>query len=506
MSKLKKILSVAVALCALSLCACGNKDDGSNKKPSPPPAGCVHVNTTGTPTKLPTCTADGIMTYKCDDCHATVRTEAIPANGHNYENVDTTGLCKTCGVKIATLGLAYELSADGEYYIVSGYGSAQGSKVVIPERHDGKPVKRIKDEAFSEKAFITGVSIPKSMEVIGLGAFASTKITEIYFDAENCEDFARRNNTFLPAEGERAVSVVVGRNVKRLPSRMFYPFVMSPNAITGVNSVTFESGCKIEKIGEYTFYKSDITSIELPDTLREIEKGAFEGSALESVKLGGPLDVIGDYAFNYCVKLKEIDLSASSAVKIGHSAFKNDAALERVTLPAADVSVAERAFYGCTALAEINLGGATAIRDEAFAGCTALTEVKLGKAFKTLGGGAFSGCTALSKLDIAAESMDDLASGNNAFCGAGGSAGVAVTFSDGVKRIPARLFYSSTNVDENMIIRSLYVADGVETVGDYAFFGVTLSDGATVTANLNGVSVGAGNSVLTDVSGGRHDG
>ena len=66
-------------------------------------------------------------------------------------------------------GLNFELNGDEGYYILSS--TEYNTDLVIPEAFKGKPVKRIGDGAFAGCHFLTGITIPDSVDFIGERAF-----------------------------------------------------------------------------------------------------------------------------------------------------------------------------------------------------------------------------------------------------------------------------------------------------------------------------------------------
>ena len=60
----------------------------------------------------------------------------------------TAGALASCGESAGTEGLEYELSSDGSYYILTSMGVCTDKEVTVAEKHDGKPVKAIAEEAF----------------------------------------------------------------------------------------------------------------------------------------------------------------------------------------------------------------------------------------------------------------------------------------------------------------------------------------------------------------------
>ena len=55
-----------------------------------------HSSDSGKVIKEPTCTASGTKTYTCTTCGAVIKTESIPAIGHDYSNE----YCSRCGIKV----------------------------------------------------------------------------------------------------------------------------------------------------------------------------------------------------------------------------------------------------------------------------------------------------------------------------------------------------------------------------------------------------------------------
>ena len=64
----------------------------------------------------------------------------------------------------------FALNADGNGYVVTGYTGSQ-AQVKVPDWYNQKPVTAIGDGAFQGKSFITSVSLPSTITVIGAAAF-----------------------------------------------------------------------------------------------------------------------------------------------------------------------------------------------------------------------------------------------------------------------------------------------------------------------------------------------
>ena len=150
---------------------------------------------------------------------------------------------------------------------------------------------------------------------------------------------------------------------------------------TDVNVVIPETidGKEVTQIGRKAFYQSDIQTLVMPNTVKNIYSNAFWlCSKLENVQFSSNLTSVAFAAFADCVSLTSADLSADT-MKI----------------------IDERAFHGCLSLKEVNFGdNITMIRDEAFRNCTSLQEVILPKNLAEIGEYAFGDCTSVKKIWI----------------------------------------------------------------------------------------------------------
>jgi len=96
-------------------------------------------------------------------------------------------------------GLAYALSSDGTYYIVTGIGNCTDTELIIPNKYRGKPVQEISANAFYQNASITSLHIPASLRVIGELAFGKcTRLQNAYFeDTSKMWLFYDRYDTYI---------------------------------------------------------------------------------------------------------------------------------------------------------------------------------------------------------------------------------------------------------------------------------------------------------------------
>ena len=140
---------------------------------------------------------------------------------------------------------------------------------------------------------------------------------------------------------------------------------------------SFHKGCLInETNNKLVAFLSDDTTIELPDDLTHIGRGAFwYCKNLTSINLPDGLTHIGNGAFANCHSLACINLP-DSLTHIGDSAFKFCKNLTSINLPDGLTHISDWAFYGCNNLASINLPDSlTHIGNGAFAYCEKLSYI-----------------------------------------------------------------------------------------------------------------------------------
>jgi hypothetical protein len=96
-----------------------------------------------------------------------------------------------------------------------------------------------------------------------------------------------------------------------------------------------------------------LTSVIVPDNVREIGKKAFYGCyKLTDITLPEGLEVINDYGISACINLTEINLP-STLTTLKLRAFYYDKKLTSISLPASITSIGAYAFATCDALMEV---------------------------------------------------------------------------------------------------------------------------------------------------------
>lgn len=193
--------------------------------------------------------------------------------------------------------------------------------------------------AFSGCKNLKKISIPVSVEIIGLAAFSGSGIESIH----------------LPA------------NLKTISTAAF-------SGCTNLKSVEFPEA--LTKIESRAFEKSGLVRMELPDTVTTMGSGVFsECPNLEFVKLPRNLEIIELSMFEKCAKLQSVVFPENVKV-IGRWAFMWCDELQNFTLPESVETIGLQAFIDCESLTEVTIpANVTIIEQNSFSGCGKLRAI-----------------------------------------------------------------------------------------------------------------------------------
>lgn len=155
---------------------------------------------------------------------------------------------------------------------------------------------------------------------------------------------------------------------------------------------------------------------------------------------------VGDRSFYNCSSMTSVELT-DGIILITGGAFENCTSLTSLTLPKGLEKFGGNAFKGCTGLTgELVIPDSVReIRNWAFMNCTSISSVSIGKNVESISASAFENCKSLEHI----------------------------TFRGKTKTIDSRAFRETG-------LKSLNLPDGLETIGDNAFYGIETLSGVLV--------------------------
>ena len=149
------------------------------------------------------------------------------------------------------------------------------------------------------------------------------------------------------------------------------------------------------------FYRTDLISIYIPDSVTSIGERAFSRcESLTSIHIPDRVIDIGEATFSGCESLTSIYIP-DSVTSIGNSAFWGCLSLTSIHIPESVTSIGERSFSGCESLTSIHIpDSVTSIGKRAFSRCESLTSIHIPDSVTYIGEGAFSYCKSLISIYI----------------------------------------------------------------------------------------------------------
>ena len=205
---------------------------------------------------------------------------------------------------------------------------------------------------------------------------------------------------------------------------------------------------------------SNISSVKLPKTVKEIEPHAFDGTKwLENQQKKNPQVIINGFLIDGKKCTGKITISKKVKTII-EGAFEGNTKITSVTVPGKVKTIKFGAFRDCTSLKTLKLKkGVKTLGPEAFAGCKALSSVTISSSVKTMGT-AFTDTPWLQKK--AKNSANGLVIINNILVD-GSTAQGTVEIPDGVTAID----YGAFKYGQATRVK---FPDSIKTIGPCAFY------------------------------------
>ena len=401
--------------------------------------------------------------------------------------------------------------------IKSHYYDARINKLVIQCE---APITEIKDEAFrgsfNNDYFLTSVSLPSQLEVIGVRAFYTNQIREIVIPSSVTliEDRALR------CSGLERITFLWSENTLQI--RAYDGVWVSEESGTGAFKDEYLDYIYVDRNIEYTdedgeenddisaflglfTNKSTSTNVVIGSNMSTIPASMFAGVNIEKLVIPGNITSIGKDNFYNCKPLKEIvfepsptntQLTMDGTYNMGdtgpfYSQYNEDN-LERISLNREINYILEGIdgddeglFSGRSALRTVVLGEQVkTLSPYMFAGTETLTSVTLPEGLTTIGERAFSGCVGLTSMTFpgSVTSIGNLAfdecTGLTSLTFEGSTTNLSIGFQDhGSDKGP---FYDSPLTYINLNRQIDYIYDDLDATDEGVFANVNTSTPATV--------------------------
>lgn len=157
----------------------------------------------------------------------------------------------------------------------------------------------------------------------------------------------------------------------------------------------------VTAVGNSAFLEENITSVVLPDSVKQIGLNAFMAcGSLETISIYGEDVSIGNEAFKYCTQLKEV-VFLGSVTSIDTQAFYSCGGLIEIEFPVGLTTLGGQAFSDCSNLKGVVLpDGLKEIGDDAFSYCRKLESIVIPDSVETIGQAAFLLCESLKEVSL----------------------------------------------------------------------------------------------------------
>ena len=295
--------------------------------------------------------------------------------GSYYSSGTGYGLFSNCPLEEVYIGRNityqnsyYNFEKHPEYYGYSAfYNQPKLANVTI-----SSTVTEIPSCFFKGCKALNKVSIQGQLTKIPAYSFDGCQLSVLTLSnsIEKIGDYAFQNNTKL-------TTASLGDNVKKIGKYAFsgctkLSILNLGNSLVTIDDYAFQSigsdtnvGLNFEVpntlsvIGKFAFYKSAVSSINIPNSVTTIGESCFaENTKLEKVTLGNGCGELPKNVFSGCSLLSSIVLSNGLST-ISDAAFANCKVLESISIPGTvlqigqNTSVSDLPFYNCTALKSI---------------------------------------------------------------------------------------------------------------------------------------------------------
>ncbi len=283
-------------------------------------------------------------------------------------------------------GVTLTLSEDKSYYSANA-DSVTDEHLVIPEEYGGVPIGRVSMLEY-EADNVKSVSLPDTVFSIGLSSFNGCTMLEynLYGNAYYLGNEEQPYLYLIKAVSRDITSVAIHETTRVISGAAFshctnLRSVYIPDSVVNIENIAFyectalESvsfGKGLRRIGGKCFYDCEkLKKVILPDGLEEIDDYAFYGCYLNELYLGRSVTTLGEHTFD-STNITSIEIPGSLKT-VDSCAFRQCSELKSVVIHEGVRTIGEAAFSECTSLTEVSLPASLKRYErDAFGGCKKL--------------------------------------------------------------------------------------------------------------------------------------
>jgi hypothetical protein len=251
----------------------------------------------------------------------------LPFAGLNEGTVGTN-----INVYDGSRGLVYKASDDGSYAVLVDIGYCTDTDITVATAYNGLPVKAVRFGALSRCDAVESVTFPDNVEEIGVRVLSECpNLKRIYLGAG-----VRLIDLHAFSECDIEDIVISPEN----PHLVFRDGCVIDTAaktlILGIRGAVIPGDGSVERIGYSAFSgRRGISSLIIPEGIKEICSFAFEGCDVERIALPTSIEKLGTSTLRDCKYLKSFDLGGYSDLPDysldGCDALREVTGLENVT-------------------------------------------------------------------------------------------------------------------------------------------------------------------------------
>ena len=304
-----------------------------------------------------------------------------------------------------TPGLVFISYSDNTYSVLKGTAT-NVAHISIPTFYNGKEVRAIHSNGFSNLDNLVSVNIPDSVEIIFDGAFNNC----VNLKEAKLPRYLTQIGAYAFASCESLNNIITGFYLEHIGYDAFYN-------CKSLSNITLNEG--IGRIYQRAFgYCISLESILLPASLEVINQSIFincdklvqilcEENSKYFTSINGVLytkDLKKMVAYPYGKK-EELILILEGVEIIQNGVFYSNSYIQSVVLSSSVKIIEEYAFFQCVNLEIVTtVEGIVEIREKAFAQCDKLTSFYIPSTLLSLHNETFEKCSKLEHLNVSENS------------------------------------------------------------------------------------------------------